>query len=120
MAIPKAQIRNKLPNIDQIPPPVTDPRDVAFTVHPQYITLQTQEFSLSVRTRDGHTTIIYTTANCQFSAVVDHTADRVVQHYETFNNSTTTSPASASLPSLPIPVPIQTNGDIDSLHPNTP
>jgi hypothetical protein len=118
MAIPKAQIRNTLPNIEQ--PPVTDPRDVAFTVRPQYITLRTQEFSLSICTRDGHTTVIYTAANCQFSAVVDHTTDQVVQHYETFNSLTTTSPLSGPLPPLPIPVPIQTNGDINSLHPNTP
>jgi hypothetical protein len=84
----------------------TNPRDTAFTVQPQYIALRTTELSLSVRIRDGHTTVIFTTGTLQYSAVIDHITLQIVQHYETFNDSTNSSPSTGPprpLPATPLP-----------------
>ena len=107
-----------MPKTDQ----PTHPRNTALTVQPQYIALRTTQHSLSVRIRDGHTTVIFTTGTLQYSAVIDHQTPQVVQNYEMFNGSTNSSPSTGPsrplpptpFPGSPIPPPLE-NGAFDSI-----
>jgi len=85
-----------------------NPRRTTFAVEPQSITLRTPGISLSVRARDGHTTVIFTTETFQYSAVINHIGPVVVQNYETFTGSTNSTPSTGSpRPRFPTPFTVE-------------